>query len=494
LVVLIIIDQLPTRLFERARPLFSGGIKRLVDRGTRFVGEYPYANTVTATGHAFLATGAPPRDSGILMNAWIDRARFEPVTSVSDPVHGASPSRLHAEGISDVLRAETNGRAKIVAVSWKDRGAIILGGKKPDVAVWFDAEQLAFTTSSYYGALPGFVSEANKKRPASRLRGATWTASLDEATLMRLAGPDDAPGEGDLAGLGTTFPHRLPRSSPDFARALAATPFAAELLIDLAKDAVIAESLGADSVPDFLSISVSATDLLGHAMGMDSREALDLILRIDRALGPLFDLLDARVGADAWSAVLTSDHGVAPLPERLAAEFGLPAERFRMILDSDVARRVEKVLPGWSARFLHPWIWLSAPPNTTPRDRAAAIDRARAALESIDGVLGAFDRTQLVGTDGLSASIRASWDAELAGDLYVLPRPGVVYGDDDVPRGGTTHCSPWWYDTHVPIVVYGSRVETSTGSVPMGRVVSTVADLLGVRPPRMAHQRSLLAH
>jgi predicted AlkP superfamily pyrophosphatase or phosphodiesterase len=504
LVVLIMIDQLPVRLLDRARPWVQAGLRRMLRGGASFVGEYPYAATVTAVGHAFVVTGAAPSESGIVANAWWDRQLGREVGAVEDARYhllgrppqtgdGTAPTQLRAEGVADVLADATHGQGQTVAVSWKDRAAILPGGQHPTAAVWFDAARLAYTSSSYYGALPAWVARANQLRPATRHVGAVWRPLSGRA--LEAAGPDAAPGERDREGLGIRFPHRLPTTpGAAFGAALAATPFAIDDLFALAADALAAQGLGRDAAPDLLSISVSAPDFVGHAMGADSREALDLMLVVDRDLGILFDALDKQVGAGRWAALLSSDHGSAELPERVAARLGVPVSEYRVSLAEHRERLAAALPKGYAVRLKMPWVWLTAPAASTREEQARAIRDAQSALEAAPGVEVVFTRDELASAHGrLARAVRLGWDDERAGDLFVVPEHGVLLVDDDPALGGTSHGTPWDYDQRVPILIYGARALAAPGPVSMARVAPTLAAMLGVRPPRGAHADSLLA-
>ncbi len=495
LVVLVVLDQMPVRAFARARPHFKGGFARTVAEGALRIGRYPYANTVTAAGHAFLATGAPPAESGILQNEWWDRAAGREVFSVdAGDGKGASPGNLRTEGVGDVLAAASGGSAKIVGLSWKDRGAILPVGRRPTAAVWFDVKTLGFATSAYYGALPAFAERANRERPITRHVGAVWKPTLAPPVLSSLC-DDAAPGEGDFHGLGTRFPHRLP-SAPGhaFGRALAATPFAVDALFELAADAAEALDLGGDDVPDLLTVSVSATDMQAHATGADSCEAIEVLLAADRAFGVLLARLEQRTKG-RLAVVVSSDHGGVALPEHTVAELGVPVTELRAPTDRGIAALVKARLPmGWRAEFLHPWLWL-LPTVPAPAPRERAIAAAKEALLALPPVLSVWTEadTRRPG-DALAGTVARSWDPTRAGDLYVLLRPGAVFDEQYVTGGGTTHGTPWDSDVHVPVVVWGAPVAPSAGPIPMARVPATLADLLGVRPPKAAARAgSLLA-
>ena len=340
LAVLVVFDQLRGDYLERWRPLWGeGGFRRLQADGAWFTNcHYPFACTETGPGHATLATGRSPESHGIVGNYWYDRRAAAEVYCVAGtrPYQGvpagaagdgaSTPERLLGPTIGDALRDATGGRGRIIALGLKDRSAVFLAGRRPDACYWFDHWTGGFMTSTYYRDGPHpWVAEFNRGRPADRWFGHDWTRLRPDLDYAAHSGPDDGPGEATGWMQGRTFPHpttgglnRLAGGrydNRDYYGALATSPFANELLLELAKRAIDAERLGADDVPDLLGLGLSATDPIGHSWGPDSQEVLDAVLRADRLLADLLAHLDARVGAGRYLVVLTSDHGVCPLPE-----------------------------------------------------------------------------------------------------------------------------------------------------------------------------------
>jgi predicted AlkP superfamily pyrophosphatase or phosphodiesterase len=506
LVVLIVIDQWPTWVFERQQKLFSGGIGRLLREGAVVMNaELPYASTFTATGHASIGTGTTPSVHGIVGNTWWRRAddKDRPaeydaaMTTLSvgpalgeegDPA-GVSGQALRAEGIADVLRRDTAGSAHSVAISLKPRSASLMTGKRPDLAIWYGASAGGMTTSKAYAATPpAWLVAMAKQFPASRHFASTWTP-LDPtlcAHTTKIA--DDAPGEKSDHGLGTAFPHSL-SAAKNPAHAIIATPFADELVMRTVTVALDELQLGRDAVPDLLAISFGAHDYAGHDWGADSWEVLDLTLRLDRALGELFDLLDARVGADQWAVIVTSDHGANPVVERGR----VPSAR--RITPSELEKTADKAIadhvgaPGpWVAKVVSSNVYMTAkfrelPPTT----RDAALDVAANALRDVAGIAfaGRTDRFS-AGCNTEQAIDRAiclSIVAGEAGELYVYPSAGSgITGYS----GGTTHDAPFDDNRRVPILIKAPGLAPQRGTGSLLQVAPTAAALLGVSPPERA--------
>jgi hypothetical protein len=506
LLVVLVLDQMPSYQWDALiGELPPGGLRRLAG-GRSLVGRYAHAITGTGPGHALIATGATAARSGIVSNEWWDRQSWRSVHCDEDPryqevgvapqAHApTSPLLLRASGVADSLSAATGGRSRVIALSWKGRAAILLGGFRPSAAVWFDWHQGRFTTSTYYGtALPAWAERANTEGRAARLVGTEWTPQVDAARLLRLGGRDDAPGEGDYHGLGTVFPHRI-----GSAAAIAATPLANQLLTTLALEAVAAEHLGRHDVPDLLLVSLSATDFVGHVFGPHSQEAVDTFFRLDRDVARLLAGLDRLVGTGRYTVVLTSDHGAPPVPEQVPGQ-GRPG--VRLPPDEQLAARVEAGLgravgPGWQAAFVHPHLYLRGPAASLSR-YPEALKAARAALLEVPGVervLGAADLYALTADDAVGQAVARSWDPSRAGDLYVVLTPWSVFEEDMVIGKGTAHGSPRDYDQLVPLVWYGARVRGGrnrpAAPVPQEAVAATLAALLGVPAPPAAEAPAL---
>lgn len=508
IVVAVVLDQVGSWVLENAREDLdeAGPLRRAMEHGAYHRVRYNYAGTYTAPGHAMIHTGAPPEQSGIVANRiWARERRLSAVDDGVNAVHNhagafAAPTMLRVETVSDALRAHTQNRGRVVSVSMKDRGAVLPGGRRPDVCVWYDEDARGFTTSAYYApaGLPPWLLAWQRAHPIDGLF-TTWNA----LPTTRMLDPDDAPGEGNWHGLGVRFPHELSRASAPYA-ALLATPMGTDALFDLALTAAHEAHVGEDEVPDLVAVSVSGTDYAGHVFGPNSNEARDHLARADRALGRFVRALEA-TGAPV-TYLVTADHGVAELPERTRAS-GRSAQR----IDWDVVREranegIARVLgPGnWAAAFVQPFLYLT-PAARAPGMRDRAVSAAVEALRSMPGIGGAHDvreaRSFATSPDALrrmiSRSVPADIERAAGADVFAYPARGSVV-DEEMPEGsGTSHGSPWEYDTDVPALVYGpgiSAVNHSHTEPPAepARVARTLAALLGVPPPEAARSATVL--
>lgn len=512
LVVLVVIDQLPTWAFDARRPFLTGGIARLVAEGHEGVLELPYAATQTAVGHAALATGAPPSVTGIIGNKWWDRASGALTSSVADPaapllsVTGppgpfpVSPRHLRVEAVGDALKRATGGAGKVVTVSFKDRSAILMGGRRPDLAVFYDDAQAAFTTSRYYAdRVPAWLAALATTSPVRpRLAPYVWSAD-DPALLARMTGgrPDQAPGEFDLYGIGLTFPHALGKAR-DPASDVEVTPLAEEITLEAALAAIAGEGLGADDVPDFLAISFSGHDYVGHMYGLESWEAADAFLRLDRAIGRLAETLDATCGRDGWALVLSSDHGGAHTPEVTQAGGGTAGRLNPMDLAVAAQAAAQGVLgPGTFTLPGYDLIYVTDAVNALPAARRdAVLDAIVAGLGKVPGVGFVGRKDRLAGgcdeRTGLDALYCRSIDPERTGEVMYGPAPGWVVMMP--PFDATAHGSANDPDRFVPVLVRGPGVAPGRDPAPVSslRVAPTLAALLGVAPPAAATAPALV--
>jgi len=513
LVVLIVIDQLPSWSFDRALPVLTGGLARITRDGVFWPrAHYPYGITYTATGHAALATGAPPAVTRLLGNSWYrrdggrDRSAVDdpdaPVLAIggapTEPLGGVSPVQLAVDGIADALRRE-HPDAHSVAIGLKDRGAVFALGKHPDLAIWYEPALAAMTTSRWYtDEPPAWLTGLAVDHPIRPRLDRDWRPG-DPDLLARVTGnPDDAAGEGGANGLGRTFPH--PLVGPEAAEAMVETPLGTEVTMETVMAAIAGEHLGEDDVADLLAVTFSGHDYAGHLWGQESWERLDLLIGIDRALGEFLDGLDRTVGRGRWAVVLAADHGAAHLVEQTRAR-GESAFRVRTSQVIGAADRAAAAALGkkgpWAVACTASTIYFAPGFAALPAaDRDRALDAAVAAVAAVPGVGEAARSDRLAGgcerRHGAEAAACWSLVPDLSGEIYVQPAPGSVLAADWY-TAGTSHGSDNPDDTDVPIAVLapGLAPRRSTEMISPLRVAPTLARLLGVAPPPAAHEPPL---
>ena len=491
LVVLIILDQLGSWVLEQHLPLLrsDGVIRRAYEEGAFHTVELPYASTQTAPSHASLVSGVTPAVHGIVANSV-----YEPGVgirrTVDDRKHGVlgnpdrfvSPTQMRAESVADVLRSSDGGDASVVVgISMKARSAALSAGQRPDIAVFYDAEARGMTTSSYYAPrrrLPAWLGDFNKANPVEPLLQA-WEPA-DAVKLERRFGPDARAGE-----MFPAFPHD-PREAPEPWKAFLSTPESSEYLIAAAYAVVKAERMGLDEAPDFLALSVSGTDTVGHVWGPLSWEYADNLARVDRALTQFASLLEER---GPVSFVLTADHGVATLPEQAHAD-GERGGRLNARALRDAAERAADEALGegdWIEAYAAPLFTYTKAGKARHEELSNALRKAMPAIEGVSAVYDAREGAALRASGKeVERLVGENLPDDPPGDLYLVTDPG--WFDELSKAGGTNHGTPWEYDRSVPVLMWGAAIERRTSRKAQNalRVAATLAALLNVPPPKDA--------
>jgi hypothetical protein len=499
-VVAVIIDQLGSdTLLERIDLLDpKGALRRAIDSGVYLERSlYPYANTLTAPGHAAVHTGAPPLVSGIEGNATWDGARGaiavtedpgRPVLGREAGGRGASPTRLRVPTVAHALRAASGGAAKVISLSIKERSAILSVGSAGDLVLWYDVQRGAFTSSTVWGsALPVWLARYEAEHPIRDLL-VPWMAERPDEYRVRL-GPDDAPGEGDLEGFGVTFPHHVARVENPLA-VLPMTPMLSEYLIGLTAAAARELRLGEDDVPDLIALSISGTDGVGHLFGPGSWEYADHLIRADRALGIWLERLE-KVAPIA--VLITSDHGVSPLPETREGSGRLYPARLERAIERALTQHFGE--GPWVAGMLAPFVYLNERVRLHP-ERARLVEVARTALLDEPGVRGAWtlERVRAFGDgDPIERALRLSVAPDNEAALMFLMKPYYPLDLRHPPDKGTNHGTPYDYDRQVPVLAFGASVPVRRIKDPVDqlRVAATLAHLLRIPEPAHAAKGSL---
>lgn len=517
LVVAVSIDQMRADYLERFGPYFGkDGFNRLRSGGAWFQNcHYQHALTITAPGHATILSGVNANVHGIIGNEWLDRTTFLKGNAVEDtdaPLvglppradryinptwaakAGRSPRNFLGTTVGDQLKARYGAAAKVFGVADKDRSAILMAGPKADCAYW--TEEGIFVTSTYYRPqLPDWVEELNAAHNGAKTFGRIWDRLLDKAIYDRVQGPDDMAGEDSVAGLGTTFPRKIigtaNKVDGSFYGAFDRTPWANELVAVMAERLIEVEKLGQDDVPDLLAVGFSQPDAVGHTFGPDSHEMMDTYLRLDRTLAEFLKFLDAKVGAGRYLLVLTADHGVSPLVERVVADKG-PGSAARFSV------------PGFDATLTHALdgVFGPLPDEATwyTRDggsfhlnpaalqiRQASPGRVMAELKRVlldyPWVAAVYTRDELTDPKPLDAKgemMRRSFNAARSPDVITLNRPHFT-----TSKAGTGHGTPYEFDTHVPQVWFGAGVKPGVHPEPVAveDIAPTLAGRLGLELP-----------
>ena len=490
LIIVIVIDQFRGDYLERYRDQFGeGGFRLFLDHGAYFADcNYNYANTRTAPGHATLFTGAYSNGHGIVGNEWWDPQKKRMVTSVEDDdtktvgaaedKTGASPHNLQADTLGDELKLATQGKSRVFSVSLKDRGAVIPGGFSADAAYWIEPQTGAWVTSTYYRSeLPGWAKDFNSSNRAAKYWDRDWK---------------DAQGNV----LGKTA-HRAEKngSEASFFEVIGSTPFGNEYELEFAKELTLYEKLGTGSATDLLAVSLSPNDILGHAVGPDTPQMQAMALALDRDLGDFFNFLGHQIGlANVWIA-LSADHGVSSLPDAVK-KVHIPAAN----LD---ARKIEaqindalsaKLSAGHQAyiKLDYPVAWLDQDAFTAAHVKEHDAEAMVGAMLKDAGIREFYTKSQLAEGEVPNTEMGRRFLNSYSplGSWFVMgvPPPYTVG-----TTKGTDHASPYTYDTHVPLALYGLPFQTGTyrsHAEPTDLAV-TLASLLGINAPTHAVGRVL---
>jgi predicted AlkP superfamily pyrophosphatase or phosphodiesterase len=511
LVVFLVVDGLPQRQVLAYRDqLAPDGFARFLDRGAWFAdAHYGHAFTVTAAGHATMLTGAYPHRTGIIGNDWRDVNTGEMQYCTGDtsatyighkthPLDGTSPKNLKVETVGDVLR-RLDARSKVIAVSGKDRGAILPAGKS-GTAYMYMSETGQFATSTHYmKEHPAWVNAFNAGKPADRYFKTEWKPVLPDAAYARSL-PD---GQAWFGPRGGKLPMMMgvaadDKPGPAFYSGLLRSPFADVLSLEFARAAIAGEQLGRDDAADILVVSLSGHDYINHQWSAESRLSHDHLLHLDRMLQDFFRDLDASVGNGNYVAVLTADHGFMPAPEHSRAQGHASG---RLSGSQALARMNTELERGFGAAKLITFTSASA----LVLDRKALAERrlnldtvaeaARGLLVADPAIAAAYTRRELEAGSRAGApffdQMRKSWHKDVSGDVQYALKP---YWMMTSTTSVTTHGSPHPYDTNVPILVYGpkwvkpGRIDARVEVVD---IAPTLSRVLGVPAPSASEGRAL---
>jgi predicted AlkP superfamily pyrophosphatase or phosphodiesterase len=539
LVLLIVVDQFRYDYLTRFGDLFgSRGIGRLMREGASWTeNNFDHVPTFTAPGHATFMTGGWPSQTGIIANEWYERDTGKRVKSVTDDTtnklggkpgeKGYSPRRLLCSTVGDELRIADGDRSKVIGISTKDRSAILPSGRRANAAYWFNTDNGNMVSSTYYFSQePSWVERFNSRHLADQYFGAHWERLLPEGEYLKRAGKDDVPWENlDKSSNDTNyFPHVVTgaagKPSRMFYKSLNYTPYANDLLISFAEEAVTNEKLGNDADTDVLTVSFSANDYVGHRFGPYSQEVMDMALRVDRQIGTLLDFIDARVGLANTVVIFSADHGASPVPEQ-AALMNLPGRRYQK---AQLRRLVEDGLKAKYARPDRPandYIQNFANKDATEQGlinanfylNRQALKRDGIDLDECERVVGDlamtmpgaaryFTRAQLENNlisaaDPIARRVLHGFYPQRSGDVIVVFEPyNILFDlpdDETDPFSTATHGSPYSYDTHVPLIIMGRNFAGGSYTQPAtpADIAPTLANLLGVQSPSCSVGRVL---
>lgn len=501
LIVGITIDQMRYDYIGRFWNLYGeNGFKKLVNDGLFMANtHYDHMPTYTGVGHATIGTGANPNVHGIAGNNWYNRETQKMVYCVEDTTVSTigsgseagyySPSNLKSNTFSDQLKSASP-KSKVIGIALKDRGAILPVGFNADAAYWFDGSNGKFVTSSFYmDQLPEYLNQFNDKNLVKKYLSSSWETLLPQSEYS--AGDmDNKPFEGKLKGEEKpVFPHNLAviekANGPGLIRQ---TPFGNSITFDLAKTIIENEKLGADNLTDFFSISLSSPDYIGHLFGPNSLEVEDTYVRLDRDIAALINYIENKLGKENVLFFITSDHGVSDI----TGQAGTNAEYLQ-------THNLDSILRGESKtkfkvdlieKITNDQVYINEALIKSENFNKEEIEKHVAdMLLNQKGITGAVLPNQRICLTAESICKKAynGFDPKRSGDIFFVKTPGWLdsYNSD----GGTTHGSPFSYDTHVPLIFYGSKIKASVKShkpIHVKDIAPTLSSILGISYPNGA--------
>lgn len=496
LVVGLVVDQMRWDYLYRYYNRYSnGGFKRLINEGFSVENIFiPYTPTYTACGHTCIYTGSVPAVHGIIGNDWYDPetkkivyctedSSVSTVGSTPSSEGNMSPKNMLTTTITDELRLATNFKGKVIGISLKDRGSILPAGHAANAAYWYQGSTGNWITSSYYmKEVPTWIADYNKLKLANKFYAKNWETLYPINTYVNSTKDENA-YEGKLS----TFPHQLTQNVDKNFDAIRSTPYGNTITLDLAKLAILSEDLGQDNITDFLAISCSSTDYVGHAYGPNSVEAEDTYLRLDKDFEEFFNYLDKKVGKGNYTVFLTADHGAAHVPGFMQ-ENKLPSG---VVSDRDIADKLNAYL---NDKFKVNNVVLRSMNNQIIFDHDktnkgdVSFDVIKSAsvefLKRIDGFQNAVDIakiSQATLQEIQKKMITNGYNARRSGDIYYVLQPNWFNGSST----GTTHGNWNPYDSHIPLVFMGWGIKSGASNKThyMTDIAPTLAALLHIQMP-----------
>jgi predicted AlkP superfamily pyrophosphatase or phosphodiesterase len=502
LIVGIVVDQMRVDYLTRYENKYGeGGFKKLIKAGYfNKNANFNYVPTYTGPGHASIFTGSVPRVNGIIANDWYNKATLKSIYCTEDETVNTvgslskagqmSPRNMLTTTIGDELRLATNMQAKVIGISQKDRASILPAGHTANAAYWYDGSNGAFITSTFYmSQLPAWVTAFNEKKLAEKYLSQDWTTILPIASYTESL-PDDNAFEGTFKGENKpVFPHKLMelKEKNKGLNLIRATPFGNTLTKDFAIEAIKNEQLGLDAVTDILTVSFSSTDYVGHQYGINAIETEDTYLRLDKDLEELINYLEKNIGKENFVIFLTADHGGAHNAAYLKS-LKIPAGFIneKLIEDSMKAHLNKVYGDTLILSFSNQQFFLNH--HTLSKHKLklkeVSMEAARYAL-TLEGVANAYSVFDVLAAsqsnDVTLSKIYMGYNDVRSGDVILNYLPAYV----DYGKTGTTHGTAYTYDTHVPLIWYGWKINAGSSYEPVNiaDIAPTISSFLDIAFP-----------
>ncbi len=499
LVVGIVVDQMAYEFLYRYQDVYgAGGFKKLVKGGYSCENtNYSYIPTYTGPGHASIYTGSVPAINGIISNDWYERStnQFMYVTSDStvhgvgtiSPLSNQSPRNLLTTTIGDMLKLSDQQHSKVIGLALKDRGAILPAGHSANAAYWYDGSANSWVTSTYYmDSLPKWVQDYNATKPAEKFLNQNWNLYMPKESYRNATADSVGWETVNIGEPGSQFPHYL--NFTGNSEIIKGTPFGNTITKEFAEAIIKNEKMGKGAYTDFLCLSFSSTDYVGHAYGPHSVETEDTYLRLDNDLSEFIAFLDAQIGKDNYLLFLTADHGVSPVPQYLQSLKIPTGTKTELQMTADMEAYLDKILgnQNWIITYTNQQVYLNTALLDSMRmNKEFVYSHLKNYVLQMEGVANVFL---------IDAISDFSYPKELkekmvngiypkrSGDIQIIYEP---YWFDAYRPTGTTHGSHYAYDTHVPLVWYGWKIKPGLNysEIFITDIAPTLAALLKISEP-----------
>jgi predicted AlkP superfamily pyrophosphatase or phosphodiesterase len=503
LVVGIVVDQMRWDFLYRYQNRYqnNGGFKRLLSGGFSCENTLiPYTPTITCCGHTCIFTGSVPAIHGMTGNNWWDKTLNRVMYCTDDATAKTvgsntkagemSPRNMLVTSVCDELKLATNFRSKVIGIALKDRGGILPAGHAADAAYWYDSKTGDWISSTYYmNDLPQWVKDFNAKKMVDKYYDQGWNTLYPSNSYTQSTADEQEYESKPFGDEQKKFPYDLKSFAGKNYSKIATTPYGNTLTADLAKAAIDAENLGADSITDFLTVSFSSTDYIGHSFGPNSIEIEDTYLRLDKDLGAFLDYLDKKVGKENYLLFLTSDHGVAHVPAFMK-ENRFPAG---IIYESELMKELNKEIRERTGHdsiisaVMNYQVTLNQPLiDSFKMSRDAVIRFVISYLEKKEGIARVFELNDIVATSLNSKEkemLINGYYPKRCGDVQFILQPQWI---DGYGKTGTTHGLWNPYDAHIPLLWYGWGIKNggkTNRETYMTDIAATLSAILHIQMP-----------
>ena len=503
LVIGIVIDQMRYDYLTRFADRYGkDGFNRILKNGFSLENaHYNFIPTYTAVGHASIYAGTSPNNHGIISNNWYDKVLKKSIYCVDDVnyktigndgiVGQKSPHRLYTTTVADQLQLAQNMQGKTIGIAIKDRSAILPVGHTANAAYWYDAgnKNQWITSSFYMEELPDWVKAFNSNNKADAYLNEAWETLYDIKTYSQ-SRADNNIYENNLNGQeNPVFPKNLKklREQNDNFSLIKTIPAGNTYTVDFAKAVIKGEQLGKSEFTDFLAVSFSSTDYVGHRYGVASVETEDTYLRLDKDLGHFFNFLDTEVGKENYTLFLTADHAAVHVPSYLQS-LKIPAHYIN-------TTKLKKFLSDITQKYFNSKELIENVSNyqiflNQEKIEALGFNKNTVAQRLADEVLS-FDKIYKAVTaktlqttnftEGIMHSLQQGYNPKFSGDVLMIPYPATL----NYSRKGTSHGSGYSYDTHVPVIFYGNGIKkgASKKTYKIIDIAPTISNLLKIEAP-----------